>query len=131
SDMGRKRVAATQLVAAYRNVGLRWADLDLLKRQERPPVPDLDPAFYGFTEADQDIVFNASNTYFGKESMSLRELVNNLRETYCGSIGAEFMYISDQAQKRWWQERLETIRSKPTFSAEKKKHILERLTAAE
>lgn len=63
--------------------------------------------------------------------MSLRELVNNLRETYCGSIGAEFMYISDQAQKRWWQERLETIRSKPTFSAEKKKHILERLTAAE
>ena len=131
SDMGRKRVAATQLVAAYRNVGLRWADLDPLKRQERPPVPDLDPAFYGFTEADQDIVFNASNTYFGKESMSLRELVNNLRETYCGSIGAEFMYISDQAQKRWWQERLETIRSKPTFSAEKKKHILERLTAAE
>ena len=131
SDMGRKRVAATQLVAAYRNVGLRWADLDPLKRQERPPVPDLDPAFYGFTEADQDIVFNASNTYFGKESMSLRELVNNLRETYCGSIGAEFMYISDQAQKRWWQERLETIRSKPVFSAEKKKHILERLTAAE
>ncbi|ATG20144.1 2-oxoglutarate dehydrogenase E1 component [Ralstonia mannitolilytica] len=131
SDMGRKRVAATQLVAAYRNVGLRWADLDPLKRQERPPVPDLDPAFYGFTEADQDIIFNASNTYFGKESMSLRELVNNLRETYCGSIGAEFMYISDQAQKRWWQERLESIRSKPTFSAEKKKHILERLTAAE
>lgn len=131
SDMGRKRVAATQLVAAYRNVGLRWADLDPLKRQERPPVPDLDPAFYGFTEADQDIIFNASNTYFGKESMSLRELINNLRETYCGSIGAEFMYISDQAQKRWWQERLESIRSKPTFSAEKKKHILERLTAAE
>ncbi|QUP54091.1 2-oxoglutarate dehydrogenase E1 component [Ralstonia syzygii] len=131
SDMGRKRVAATQLVAAYRNVGLRWADLDPLKRQERPPVPDLDPAFYGFTEADQDIVFNASNTYFGKETMSLRELLNNLRETYCGSIGAEFMYISDQAQKRWWQERLESIRSKPVFSAEKKKHVLERLTAAE
>lgn len=131
SDMGRKRVAATQLVAAYRNVGLRWADLDPLKRQERPPVPDLDPAFYGFTEADQDIVFNASNTYFGKETMGLRELLNNLRETYCGSIGAEFMYVSDQAQKRWWQERLESIRSKPTFSAEKKKHILERLTAAE
>lgn len=131
SDMGRKRVSATQLVAAYRNVGLRWADLDPLKRQERPPVPDLDPAFYGFTEADQDIVFNASNTYFGKETMSLRELLNNLRETYCGSIGAEFMYVSDQAQKRWWQERLESIRSKPTFSAEKKKHILERLTAAE
>ncbi|AOY93557.1 2-oxoglutarate dehydrogenase E1 component [Cupriavidus sp. USMAA2-4] len=131
SDMGRKRVAATQLIAAYRNIGSHWADLDPLKRQERPPLPDLDPAFYGFSESDLDIVFNASNTYFGKESMSLRELINNLRETYCGTIGAEFMYISDQAQKRWWQERLETTRSKPVFTLEKKKHILERLTAAE
>jgi len=131
SDMGRKRVAATQLIAAYRNIGSHWADLDPLKRQERPPLPDLDPAFYGFSESDLDIVFNASNTYFGKESMSLRELLNNLRETYCGTIGAEFMYISDQAQKRWWQERLETTRSKPVFTLEKKKHILERLTAGE
>ncbi len=131
SDMGRKRVAATQLIAAYRNIGSHWADLDPLKRQERPPLPDLDPAFYGFAEADLDIVFNASNTYFGKESMSLRELLNNLRETYCGSIGAEFMYVSDQAQKRWWQERLETTRSKPVFTLDKKKHILDRLTAAE
>lgn len=131
ADMGRKRVAATQLIAAYRNIGTHWADLDPLKRQERPPLPDLDPAFYGFSEADLDIVFNASNTYFGKESMSLRELLNNLRETYCGSIGAEFMYTSDQAQKRWWQERLESTRARPVFTAEKKKHILERLTAAE
>ncbi|WER47167.1 2-oxoglutarate dehydrogenase E1 component [Cupriavidus sp. WKF15] len=131
SDMGRKRVAATQLIAAYRNIGSHWADLDPLKRQERPPLPDLDPAFYGFSEADLDIVFNASNTYFGKESMSLRELLNNLRETYCGTIGAEFMYVSDQAQKRWWQERLESTRSKPVFTLEKKKHILDRLTAAE
>lgn len=131
SDMGRKRVAATQLIAAYRNIGTHWADLDPLKRQERPPLPDLDPAFYGFSEADLDIVFNASNTYFGKESMSLRELLNNLRETYCGTIGAEFMYVSDQAQKRWWQERLETTRSKPVFTLEKKKHILDRLTASE
>ena len=131
ADMGRKRVAATQLIAAYRNIGSHWADLDPLKRQERPPLPDLDPAFYGFSEADLDIVFNASNTYFGKESMSLRELLQNLRETYCSSIGAEFMYISDQAQKRWWQERLESTRARPVFTAEKKKHILERLTAAE
>ncbi|MCG5262813.1 2-oxoglutarate dehydrogenase E1 component [Cupriavidus gilardii] len=131
ADMGRKRVAATQLIAAYRNIGSHWADLDPLKRQERPPLPDLDPAFYGFSEADLDIVFNASNTYFGKETMSLRELLQNLRETYCSSIGAEFMYISDQAQKRWWQERLESTRARPVFTAEKKKHILERLTAAE
>jgi 2-oxoglutarate dehydrogenase E1 component len=63
--------------------------------------------------------------------MSLRELLNALRETYCGTIGAEYMYITDMAQKRWWQEKLERVRSKPNFTAEQKKHILENLTKAE
>jgi 2-oxoglutarate dehydrogenase E1 component len=131
SDLGRKRVAVQQLIAAYRNVGSRWADLDPLKRTEREHIPELDPSFYGFTDADFETVFNTSNTYFGKEVMSLRDLINALRETYCSSIGAEYMYISDQGQKRWWQEKLESIRSKPSFNVEKKKHILDRLTAAE
>ena len=131
SDLGRKRVAVQQLIAAYRNVGARWADLDPLKRTERDHIPELDPAFYGFTDADFETVFNTSNTFFGKEVMSLRDLLNALRETYCSSVGAEYMYISDQAQKRWWQEKLESIRSKPAFNADKKKHILGRLTAAE
>ncbi len=131
SDLGRKRVAVQQLIAAYRNVGSRWADLDPLKRTERDRIPELDPSFYGFSDADFETVFNTSNTFFGKEVMSLRDLLNALRETYCASVGAEYMYISDQTQKRWWQEKLETIRSKPSFNAEKKKHILDRLTAAE
>ena len=74
---------------------------------------------------------NGLNTFFGKDTMTLRELLNALRETYCGTIGAEYMYITDQAQKRWWQQKLESIRSKPAFDAAKKKRILERLTAAE
>ncbi|MDM7943773.1 MAG: 2-oxoglutarate dehydrogenase E1 component [Hydrogenophaga sp.] len=131
SDLGRKRVAVQQLIAAYRNVGARWADLDPLKRAERDNIPELDLAFYGFADADLETIFNTSNTFFGKETMSLRELLNALRETYCGSIGAEYMYITDQSQKRWWQERLESTRSKPVYNAEKKKHILDRLTAAE
>ena len=131
SEMGRKRTAVQQLIAAYRNVGQRWADLDPLKRTERPEIPDLDPSYYGFSDADQEIVFNTSNTFFGKDTMSMRELLNALRETYCGTIGSEYMYISDQAQKRWWQQRLESVRSKPNFTADQKKHILDRLTAAE
>ena len=131
AEMGRKRTAAQQLIAAYRNVGQRWADLDPLKRTERPAIPDLDPAYYGFTDADQETVFDTSNTFFGKNSMSLRELMNALRETYCGTLGAEYMYTTDQAEKRWWQQKLETIRSKPNFTSDKKKAILERLTAAE
>ena len=131
SEMARKRTAVQQLIAAYRNVGARWADLDPLKRTERENIPELDPAFYGFTDADQEAVFNTSNTFFGKDSMALRELLNALRETYCGTIGAEYMYISDQGHKRWWQQKLESIRSKPNFGPEKKRHILDRLTAAE
>ena len=130
-EMGRKRVAVTQLIAAYRVLGNNWANLDPLQRQERPSIPQLEPAFYGFTDADMDIVFNISNTHFGSETASLRDLLNALRDTYCRSIGPEFMYISDPAQKLWLQERFESIRSTPTFSSEKKKDILERLTAAE
>ena len=131
AEMGRKRTAAQQLIAAYRNVGQRWADLDPLKRTARPAISDLDPAFYGFGDADQETVFDTSNTFFGKNTMSLRELLNALRETYCGTVGAEFMYATDQDEKRWWQQKLESVRSKPNFNADKKKHILGRLTAAE
>jgi 2-oxoglutarate dehydrogenase E1 component len=131
SEMGRKRVAVQQLIAAYRNVGNRWANLDPLKRTERPDIPELNPAFYGFTDADMDIVFNTSNTYFGKNNMSLRDLLQALRETYCGTIGAEYMYIADQPIKKWWQEKLESIRSSPSFNIEEKRQILDRVTAAE
>ena len=130
--VARKQVHVQSLIAAYRFLGSRWADLDPLKRQERPKIPELEPAFYDLTESDMDIPFSASNTYFSTaENMSLRQIVQALRETYCGSIGAEYMHITDPAEKRWWQQRLESIRSKPNFSAEQKKHILDRLTAAE
>lgn len=131
SEMGRKRVATQQLIAAYRFLGSRWANLDPLQRQERPSIPELEPSFYGFNDADMDLKFNISNTYFGTETASLRDLLNALRDTYCRSVGAEYMHISDPAEKRWMQQKLESIRSTPAFSAERKKHILERLTAAE
>jgi 2-oxoglutarate dehydrogenase E1 component len=131
SEMGRKRVATQQLIAAYRFLGSRWANLDPLQRQERPSIPELEPSFYGFNDADMDLKFNISNTYFGTETSSLRDLLNALRDTYCRSIGAEYMHISDPAEKRWMQQKLESIRSTPAFTAERKKHILERLTAAE
>jgi 2-oxoglutarate dehydrogenase E1 component len=130
--VARKQVHVQSLIAAYRFLGSRWADLDPLKRQERPRIPELEPAFYDLSESDMDITFSATNTYFTKaEQMTLREIVQALRETYCGTIGTEFMHITDPTEKRWWQERLESTRSKPVFSPEKKKSILDRLTAAE
>ena len=128
--LARKQIYVQQIIAAYRFLGSRWAQLDPLKRQERPSIPELEPAFYDFTEGEMATVYPAQSTFFGFEQASLREIVQALRETYCGSIGAEFMY-SDPAQKRWMQERLESTRTNPSFDAEKKRHILERLTAAE
>jgi 2-oxoglutarate dehydrogenase E1 component len=130
--VARKQVHVQSLIAAYRFLGSRWADLDPLKRQERPKIPELEPAFYDLTESDMDITFSATNTYFtSAENMTLREIVRALRETYCGSIGAEYMHVTEPAEKRWWQMRLESVHSKPNFGADAKVHILERLTAAE
>ena len=98
SELGRKRTAVQQLIAAYRNVGARWADLDPLKRTERPAIPELEPSFYDFKDADLETVFNTSNTFFGKDTMSLRDLLNALRETFCGSIVAVYLFIPDQTQ---------------------------------
>ena len=130
--IARKQVYVQSLIAGYRFLGSRWADLDPLKRQERPKIPELEPAFYDLTEADMDIVFSATNTYFTTaENMTLREILQALRETYCGTIGAEYMHCTEPTEKRWWQQRLESIRSKPSFSKEDKIHILDRLTSAE
>jgi 2-oxoglutarate dehydrogenase E1 component len=130
--VARKQVHVQSLIAAYRFLGSRWADLDPLKRTERPRIPELEPAFYDLTESDMDITFSATNTYFTTaEQQTLREILQALRDTYCSSIGAEFMHISEPAEKRWWQERLEKTRGRPHFSTEEKVRILDRLTAAE
>ena len=95
-SVASKQVSVQSLIAAYRSLGSRWADLDPLKRQERPPIPELDPAFYGLTEADLDQTYSATNTYFTTAStMTLRDILKALRDTYCRSIGAEFTHISD------------------------------------
>ena len=130
--VARRQVHVQSLIAAYRVLGARWADLDPLKRTERAKIPELEPAFYDLTESDMDITFSATNTYFTTaEQMTLRQIVQALRETYCGSIGAEYMHITEPTEKRWWQQRLESIHGKPNFTSEKKKHVLDRLTAAE
>ena len=112
------------------DLGCMLADLDPLKRQEKPRIPELEPAYYDLTDADMDTVFN-TGSLVGPEHAPLRDIIRMLRETYCGALGAEYMYLSSRTEKRWIQERLEPIRSRPSYSADEKRHILERLTAAE
>ena len=126
----RKQVAVLQLINMYRYLGLNQARLDPLGLNPQPDVPELDPAHFGFIEADMDKVFN-TGSLVGPERAKLREILQILRETYCGSVGAEYMYISSVEQKRWIQARLEGQRSHPDYPDDYKRHILERLTAAE
>jgi 2-oxoglutarate dehydrogenase E1 component len=130
-SVARKQLHVQSLIAAYRNLGNQYADLDPLKLRERPNFPELGPGFYDFTEADLDTTFRADNLYFGVEQMSLRDILAGLRETYCGKVGAEFMYVMDPVERRWIQERLESTRTNPHFGPEKKIDILRQLTAAE
>ena len=126
-----KQVKVLQLINAYRFLGNRWAQLDPLKRSERPTIAELEPSHYGFTEADLGQSFQTGSFAALPEVATLREVLEAVRQTYCGTIGAEYMYISDVAQKRWLQANLETGRATPAYKPEEKKRFLERLTAAE
>ncbi len=130
-EIARKQVAVQSLISAYRFLGARKADLDPLRRKEPPDIPELDPAFYGLTEADMNVTFSTTDTYFGPEKMTLREIIDALRQTYCRTLGIEFMYIQDPNLRAWWEQKLESIRSTPNFDAAEKKRILEKLTAAD
>ena len=132
SEPDKGQVSTLQLINAYRFLGNRWANLDPLKRAERPDIAELEPSYYGFTEADLGKSFNVGSFHgFSTERATLREILDALRQTYCGSIGSEYMYMADIQQKRWIQSRLESIRGTPRFSLEMKKRVLERVTAAE
>jgi len=128
--LDRKQVSVLQLLAEYRFRGVFLADIDPLKRHEPPRIAELESAYYDLTDADMETVYN-TGTLIGPEQATLREIIKTLRETYCGTLGVEYMYITSRAEKRWIQERLEPIRSKPSYSADYRRHILERLTAAE
>jgi len=126
----RLQVAALLLVTSYRIAGSRWATLDPLKRLPRQPAPELEPAYYDLTEADLDREVNAGS-YVGLDRTSLRNLLQALRETYCGNIGFEFMFISERAQRLWIQERIEPVRATPKLSPEQQRRLLQKLTEAE
>ena len=129
-QLSEKQYAVLQLIGAYRFQGARHANVDPLNRQEKPHIAELDLAFYGLGEADLDTVFG-TGSLVGAREMKLRDILQLLQDTYCRTIGTEYMYISDIPQKRWIQERLEIIRSTPRYDANYKKNVLDRLTAAE
>ena len=120
---------AVMLIRAYRIRGHLIADLDPLALEEKPLHPELDPQTYGFGNDDWDRPIFIDYV-LGLETATLREIVELLRKTYCGTIGVEFMHIQDPAQKAWIQERIEAIGNKTDFTLRGKKAIYERLVDA-
>jgi 2-oxoglutarate dehydrogenase E1 component len=131
ADADKKQTRVLQLINAYRFRGHQHAKLDPLNVKPRERVEDLDPAFHDLYGADNDIEFQTGSLSFGSETMRLGDIIEGLQQTYCESIGAEYMHIVDTRIKRWFQQRMEPVRSSPVFEVDTRIHLLERLTAAE
>ena len=127
----RKQVQVLRLISAFRIRGHQQAALDPLCLMKREQFPDLTLSYHGLSEADLDTDFQSSTLFIGKEYTSLREIYDTLSATYCGSIGVEYMHIPQTEQRRWFQSRMESVRSRPAMGIDAKLHLLERLTAAE
>jgi 2-oxoglutarate dehydrogenase E1 component len=121
---------ALMLIRSYRVRGHLEARLDPLGLQIPAPHAELDYRSYGFTDADLDRPIFIDNV-LGRETATLREIVRILRDTYCGSIGVEFMHIQDPEQKAWIQRRVEGAPWLNAFNAREKRTILQQLTEAE
>ncbi len=127
----RKQIRVVQLISSYRFRGHQLAKLDPLGIMEREDVPDLHLHYHGLTDADMDTTFQTGSVYIGKEEAPLREIVDALQATYCGTLGPEFMHITSLAEKQWLQQRFESVQSRPNYDREVRSQLLERLTAAE
>ena len=115
----QKQMRVQDLISAYRHRGHKKADIDPLGMMERPPSPVLDLAYHHLSPADLEETFQLGTFHFGDGQAKLRELVDALEQTYCGSIGFEYMHIVDQSEQLWVQQRLESVRARPQFSKNK------------
>ena len=131
SEHERKQMRVLELIAAYRHRGHKRADIDPLNLMKRPAMPVLDLAYHGLSVAELEEIFDTGSLRYGDGKAKLREIVETLELTYCGSIGAEYMHIVQADEQIWVQHKLESVRSKPPLTAADKRSILERLTAAE
>src|SRR5215471_2441897 len=116
------------LIRLYRVRGHRIAQVDPLGLPQ-PVPPELEPEFFGFSEADLDLPVQ-SETYQYEGPLTLRSLLERLRNTYCRSIGVQYMHIDDLSVRRWLQRRMETTENRLKLERDEQVRILTRLTDA-
>ncbi|MDD5460605.1 MAG: 2-oxoglutarate dehydrogenase E1 component [Methylococcales bacterium] len=125
----KKQAAVSRLINHYRVRGHQIANNNPLGKTTPPPT-DMDPAYYGLIEPDMDTLFDTDALY-GADRLPLRDIIASLKEIYCGSIGSEFMHISDTYIRRWVINRLESSKANLKLEPETKQWLLKLLTAAE
>jgi 2-oxoglutarate dehydrogenase E1 component len=120
----RLQTGVVRLLNWYRQGGHFQAHIDPLKKEAPPPHPLLQLETYGLSEADLDTTVDGS-MYFGINGpVKLRELLKDLKDTYCGNIGVEFMHIDDLEKRLWLSRRMETTRNNPTIPLTQKYRVL-------
>jgi 2-oxoglutarate decarboxylase len=128
SQRAVKQVHVQSLINMYRVRGHLIAHLDPLEVEPARSHPELDPLTYGLTIWDLSREFVADGLA-GRETATLAEILDILRDAYCRTLGIEYMHIADPKQKRWIQEHVEGVSQ--TLDADEQRHILDRLNAAE
>lgn len=124
----RKEVNVLNLINAYRMRGHFFTKTNPV-RERRQYSPTLDLENFGLSESDLDTVFEAGAD-IGLGAAPLRQIIAHLQQTYCRSIGAEYMFIRFPERVKWLQQRMESTRNTPNFSLEEKRHLLDKLNQA-
>ncbi|MDP3856160.1 MAG: 2-oxoglutarate dehydrogenase E1 component [Stagnimonas sp.] len=125
-----KQAGVLRLINYYRVRGHQAAKLDPLGLAPTPALQDLDPGFHGLGPQDMDAVFNTGSLAYA-DRLPLREIIKLMKAVYTDTIGAEYMYITETAQKRWIQQRLEGQAYQPKLPSQRRKEVLLQMTAAE
>jgi 2-oxoglutarate dehydrogenase E1 component len=128
-----KQLAVCQLIEAYRIGGVRKAKIDPLERKAISQLKCLDLASYNLEGNEAELSqakFLPGNLPISGEA-NLAQIVSTLEQIYCGTVGLEYMHISNQEQRLWLQGRFEDLPRRNSFASETKRRILEKLTAAE
>lgn len=125
-----KQMNVADLINSYRSHGHHAATLDPLGMAQQLDIPSLALDYHQLSASDNKTLFNAGSTFFNKPT-TLSDIYNTLRETYCGSIGMQYMHIANSEETEWLQKRFETVRGKPSFDNSKKQQILNELIAAD
>ena len=126
----KKQASVSRLINHYRVRGHQIANCNPLGKNNPQPA-DMDPAYYGLSVPDMDTLFDTGALFGQVDRLPLRDIIENLKVLYGGSIGYEYMHIVDTQIRRWLISRIESSKNKLVLTAEKKRGVLKLLTAAE